>query len=85
MKNAERENRGARDAAAILPFVSVVLIFPPLVYIFAAPVAVAGVPLIVLYLFGVWAAIILAAYLVSRRLKPGVEDAAIRASSPGRR
>jgi predicted Kef-type K+ transport protein len=85
MKTGERENRGARDAAAILPFLSVVLFFPPIIYIFAAPVAIAGVPLIVLYLFGVWAAIILAAYVVSRRLKPDAEDAGGLADTSGRR
>lgn len=84
MKTPERENRGARDAAAILPFVSVVLLFPPIVYIFAAPVTVAGVPLIVLYLFGVWAAIILAACLVSHRLKPDAEHAESPAGTAGR-
>ena len=81
----ERENRGARDAAAILPFLGVVLLFPPVVYIFAAPVAVAGVPLIVLYLFGVWAAVILAAWIVSLRLKPDAEDAESSTGSAGRR
>jgi predicted Kef-type K+ transport protein len=85
MTDPERENRGARDAAAILPFLGVVLLFPPLVYIFAAPAAVAGVPLIVLYLFGVWAAIILVAFLVSRRLKPDIEEAERVAGSAGRR
>ncbi|WP_187968515.1 hypothetical protein [Aquibium microcysteis] len=85
MKTLERENRGARDAAAILPFVSVVLLFPPIVYIFAAPVSVAGVPLIVLYLFGVWAAIILAAWIVSRRLQPEGDEPADPAGTAGRR
>jgi len=85
MKPVERENRGARDAAAILPFLGVVLLFPPVVYIFAAPVAVAGVPLIVLYLFGVWAAVILAAWIVSLRLKPDAEDAESSTGSAGRR
>ncbi len=68
MSEPAPDRRGARDAAAILPFLSVVLLFPPLVYIFTAPVTVAGVPLVLVYVFGIWAAIILVAFLVSRRL-----------------
>jgi hypothetical protein len=70
MREPELESRGARDAAAILPFLGIVLLFPPLISIFAAPFRIAGIPLIVVYLFGVWGAVIIAAYLVSRRLKP---------------
>jgi len=81
----ERESRGARDAAAILPFLGVVLLFPPLIHIFAAPATVAGVPLIVVYLFGVWAAIIVVAYLVSRRMTPDVEEAERLPGSAGKR
>lgn len=71
MTDPESNGRRARDAAGILPFVGIVLLFPPFVYIFAAPVLVAGVPLIVVYVFGVWAALILVAFLVSRMLAPG--------------
>lgn len=75
MRDGEADRRGARDAAAILPFVCVVLLFPPLVYIFAVPVKLAGVPLVVVYLFGVWAIIIAIAFLVSRRLEQHEKDA----------
>lgn len=75
MTDSVSDNRGARDAAAILPFLGLVLFFPPLVYIFTAPLTVAGIPLIVVYIFGVWAAMILATFLVARRLKPDPEDA----------
>ena len=34
------------------------------------PSADARVPLIVVYLFGIWAAIVLAAWLVARRVEP---------------
>ena len=76
MKEHDPDSRGARDASAILPFLGVVLLSPPLVYIFAAPVTVGGIPLIVAYVFGVWAAIILVAFLVSRRLEPDASEAA---------
>lgn len=74
MREPEPDSRGARDAATILPFLGVVLIVPPLVSIFVAPIRLAGIPLIVVYVFGVWALIIAAAYLVSRRLKPKPDE-----------
>ena len=68
MDISEPEGQGARDAATVLPFVAAVLLLPPFVLIFAAPVLFGGIPLIVVYIFGVWAAIILATYLTARRL-----------------
>jgi hypothetical protein len=56
----------ARDAAILLPFAASILFLPPFILLFAAPVAVAGIPLIVIYIFAVWAAIVLAAWRVAR-------------------
>ncbi len=56
------------DAATVLPFVAAVLLSPPIILIFAAPVMLAGIPLILIYVFGVWAAIVLSAALLARRL-----------------
>lgn len=68
MDGGESDGQGARDAATVLPFVAAVLLMPPIVLIFAAPVLVGGIPLIVVYIFGVWVAVILAAFLAARRL-----------------
>lgn len=68
MEEEGRDRRSAKDAAAVLPFVAVFLLIPPIILIFAKPVLVAGVPLIVVYLFGVWAAAIFAAMVLARRL-----------------
>ena len=38
MDISEPEGQGARDAATVLPFVAAVLLLPPFVLIFAAPV-----------------------------------------------
>ena len=70
----EDRARGARDAASLLPVAAALLLTPPLILIFAAPVTLGGVPLIVLYLFGVWAAVVVAALALSRRLR-GVAEA----------
>ena len=68
MEIGQPEEQGARDAATVLPFVTAILLLPPVVLIFAAPVLFGGIPLIVVYIFGVWAAIILATFLTARRL-----------------
>lgn len=62
------EAHGARDAATVLPVVTAILLMPPVVLIFAAPATVAGIPLVVVFIFGVWAAAIAAALLLARRL-----------------
>jgi hypothetical protein len=74
----DREDRRARtrDAAIVLPFLVAVLWAPPVVLIFAGPAAPSGVPLIVIYIFVVWAAAILASFLLARRLKGAAEPRA---------
>ena len=81
MEIGEPEEQGARDAATVLPFVTAVLLLPPVVLIFAAPVLPGGIPLIVVYIFGVWAAIILATFLTARRLA-GARDPETGAAPP---
>lgn len=63
----EREGR-ARDAAVLLPLLGLFLLMPPLIALFVQPVTVAGVPLIVAYVFGVWLALAAAAALLARAL-----------------
>jgi|APTNR8051073442_1049403.scaffolds.fasta_scaffold28739_2 hypothetical protein len=75
MENWESLTRHVRDMASILPVAAIVLFLPPMILVFSAPVLVAGVPLIVLYLYGVWAGIILVALLVARRLEDADEEA----------
>ena len=70
MRRPSADARAAHDAAKILPVAAAVLLLPPFILIFAAPASIAGVPLIVVYLFGIWAAIVLAAWLVARRVEP---------------
>lgn len=59
-----------RDAAVLLPVLGLVLLMPPLIRLFAADVVVAGAPLIVAYVFGVWLALIVCAALIARRIGP---------------
>ena len=67
MRRSQADEQGVRDAATLLPVAAAVLLLPPFILVFAAPVLIAGIPLIVVYVFGVWAAIVLCAWLVARR------------------
>jgi hypothetical protein len=57
-----------RDAATVLPIIGLFLLMPPVITLFAAHVSVAGVPLIVVYLFSVWLALIVGTAWIARRL-----------------
>ena len=67
-----------RDAAVVLPLLGLFLLMPPVITLFVRPAEVAGVPLIVAYLFGVWLALIGCAALLGRRIAPDT------APDPGR-
>lgn len=74
-----------RDAAVVLPLVGLFLLMPPVITLFVRPANVAGVPLIVAYLFGVWLALIGCAALLGRRIAPDAAPDSGRsaASNPG--
>ena len=61
------------DAAVVLPLIGLFLLMPPAITLFVGPYDVAGVPLIVAYLFGVWAALVAGAALLARRIGRGDE------------
>lgn len=57
-----------REAAGLLAVLGLFLLMPPVVGLFATPVSLAGVPLIVVYLFAVWLGLVLAAARLGRAL-----------------
>lgn len=59
----------ARDAAAALPLFGLLLLMPPVISLLARPQYPFGVPLVVLYLFGVWICLIACTFLLARRLR----------------
>ena len=80
MKDAPADSTRTRDVAALLPLLGVFLLMPPVITLFVADADVGGVPLIVVYLFGVWLALIAGAAVLARRLAPprsGRRDAAM--------
>jgi len=65
--------RRARDLALIVPALGTLALMPPLIGLFARPeTGVFGIPLIVVYLFGLWLALILGALFVASRLERAV-------------
>lgn len=64
-----RIHRKTRDQALVLLLAGVVLLFPPLAGIFQLDGRIAGVPLTLIYLFTVWAGLILGAAKLARRLR----------------
>ena len=70
-REAERRARSARkrrDAAAVLTIVGVILFASPLVSAVGSGTGDSAVPLAVQYVFNLWAALILAAFLLARAL-----------------
>lgn len=59
----------ARDAGLVLPLAGLVLVAPPVINLFVTDLTVFGAPLIGIYLFGVWGALIVCARQLSRRLR----------------
>lgn len=53
-----RARKRRYDGAFILPIFAALMILPPFLSLFAVPVTVFGVPLIVVWLFGLWLVLI---------------------------
>jgi hypothetical protein len=64
-----------RSAAAVLPLLGLFLLLPPFITLFGGVQRPFGVPLIVIYVFGVWAVLVAAAAWLAQRLD--------RAPAPG--
>lgn len=79
----DEKSQGWRDLATALPFIAALLLLPPVILLFAVPVAIGGAPLIVVYIFGVWAVLILAIWAASRRLA-GADAPSDRPGTRGR-
>ena len=60
--------RKLRDASVLLPLAGLVLLMPPVALVLSLPARIGGVPVVVIYVFLVWAFLILAARAVGRRM-----------------
>ena len=68
------ERRRVVGGMLVLTVVGFLLLVPPLVQLFNHDVLLAGVPQIVVYLFGVWLALIVGTVLLTRHLAPDHVD-----------
>ena len=66
-----RTRRRRHDGAVILPVFAALLFLPPFIGLFARPVTLFGLPLIVIWLFGIWLGLIAVAWRLSRLLSDG--------------
>lgn len=69
MVSGTNDGQGTKDAATVLPFIAAILFLPPLILIFASPVTVSGLPLVLLYVFAAWALVIACAFVLALRLR----------------
>jgi hypothetical protein len=58
------------DAAVLLPCVGLLLLMPPFIGLFSPRLTLLGIPLLVFYVFGVWAVLIVLTAVLARRLDP---------------
>ncbi|MCF6273274.1 MAG: hypothetical protein L3J37_08815 [Rhodobacteraceae bacterium] len=63
--------RKLRDSAVLLPVLGAFLLVSPLITIFTGAGTLFGLPLIFIYIFGVWLGLVLAARAMARRLDKG--------------
>jgi len=68
-KPVHRPSRRISDLSVIAPLIGFFLLIPPFIGLFASEQKVFGAPLILLYLFGVWLGLIVAAAALSRALR----------------
>lgn len=57
-----------RDAAFLLPALCLLILLPPFVNLFVREMLVWGLPLEVVYLFGVWIVLVVGAMVLARKL-----------------
>ncbi len=61
--------RKLRDGAKLLPVIGAFLFLSPIITVFTGPLSLFGLPLIFIYVFGVWLGLVLAARAMARRLE----------------
>ena len=65
-----------QDAAFVIPVFAVLVMLPPFLNLFAVRRMVFGLPLEVVYLFTIWAALVGCGVVLSRRLPHQIEPSA---------
>ena len=58
-----------KDASILILCLGIIFLLPPITFIFDKPINLFGVPLVVLYMFGVWFLLVLASCVIARHLR----------------
>ena len=64
----------ARDRALVMPLIGLILLTPPVAGIFDIDARIGGVPATLVYIFAVWALLVVAGAAAARRLR-GTDEA----------
>jgi hypothetical protein len=59
----------AKDALLVVSLIGLWLLMPPAITFFNRPDLIAGIPMIIVYIFGVWLALIVLTIVLSRRVR----------------
>jgi len=71
LASSAARKRKLHDSALLLPVFGAFLLVSPLITVFTGPITVFGLPLIFVYIFGVWLGLVLLARAMARRLDKG--------------
>ncbi len=63
--------RKLREGALLLPIFGAFLLVSPLITVFIGSTSIFGLPLIFIYIFGIWLGLVLIARAMARRLDKG--------------
>lgn len=72
-----------QSAAVLAPVLGLFLLMPPFVTLFTGMPRPLGVPLIVAYIFGVWAALLVVTFVLARRLSASEPKNEAQTGLPG--
>lgn len=75
-----RQSR-SKEAALVIPFFGLFLLLPPLLSLFDGASTIFGIPVLYIYVFGVWFGLVIAGMWLARRLEAEEQDA-IRDAEP---
>ncbi len=84
-RDTHLSRRKVRDRSIVQVLVGTMLFMPPIVGVSQIDARIGGVPVMLLYVFGVWALLIVGAMLLSRRLReqdsPSVSEETVDAEN----
>lgn len=80
MAGSQRDK--AESIAFLLPFFGFLLLMPPAVLVFSMPSSIAGVPIIILYIFAIWGGLIIGAAWLARRLSHSIGNQPVSSELP---